>query len=98
MYQPTLNFNPLPKPGNLFSHGTQQYTLYSAFCNGPVTNIQMSILLGRTASHTRRMCDIDKRLEEKYPGEYVRTKKRIGKSVNEYRIIRLTEIATQKAA
>jgi hypothetical protein len=98
MYQPTLNFNPLPRPGDLFSYGTQQYALYSAFCNGPVTNIQMSILLGRTASHTRRMCDIDKRLEEKYPSQFKRVKTRLAKSIFEYQITRLTEIATQKAA
>lgn len=87
--QASLNFDPLPRPGLMFSYGTQNYILYSAFCSGPVTGPQMNRLLGPTASHTSRMCDIDKRLEVVCPGEFKRIKTKISKGVFEYRYVRI---------
>jgi len=89
MEQPSLNFEPLPRPGIMFSYGSQNHKLYCAFCDGPLTAIQMSELLGRTASHTRRMSDIDERLEVVCPGEFKRVKTKISKGVFEYRYIRI---------
>ena len=97
MNQAEINFNELPRPGLMFRYGTQNYKLYSAFCEGPVTALQMSRLLGPTASHTSRMCDIDKRMEVVCPGEFKRIKTKISHNVFEYSYIRIANRQQQAA-
>lgn len=65
MYQPTLNFNPAPKPGELFEYGSGLYEMYNLLYSGGMTTGEAA-RFGRT--HTRRISDIRARLIEKgYP-------------------------------
>ena len=54
--QPTLNFDPVPKPGELFTYGTVLYGLYDLLYHGGMTTDEAVKIGGRT--HTRRISDL----------------------------------------
>lgn len=50
-----------PRPGELFSYGSQCYRLYERLLDGPVDNGEMLFSL-RLGSHTRRVSDLREKL------------------------------------
>lgn len=87
MDQPTLNFNPVPKPGELFEYGSGLYEMYSLLYSGGMTTAQAA-RFGRT--HTRRISDIRARLREKgHPDLTIKGERIQGKKDFFYKIERL---------
>jgi len=60
MEQATLNFNPPPRPGELFKFGSQQYQIYEKLISGGATSVEIQRL--GCLSHTRRISDIREKL------------------------------------
>lgn len=60
MTQPELNFNPAPRPGELFKYGSQLYKIYEGLLAGGITSVDIQRL--GSLSHTRRISDIRERL------------------------------------
>ena len=88
MEQITINFSPLPKPGDLFEYGTGLYEMYNLLYSGGMTTGEAA-RFGRT--HTRRISDVRARLREKGHPFTVVGKKIEGKKDYFYRIERLTQ-------
>ena len=61
MNQPSLNFNPLPRPEEIFPADNQDRRLFERMLLGPVSNAQMRDEL-RLLSYTRRLSDIREKL------------------------------------
>ena len=61
MMQTALNFNPLPRPEEIFPAQNQDRRLYERMLLGPVSNAQMRDEL-RLLSYTRRLSDIREKL------------------------------------
>lgn len=70
MDQPTLNFDPAPRPGELFPTDCQDRRLYERLLIAPITNAEMRDEL-RLLSYTRRLSTLrEKGLKIKK--EYIR--------------------------
>jgi hypothetical protein len=80
--QPELNFNPLPRPAELFPSDNQDRRLYRRMLCGPVTNAQMRDEL-RLLSYTRRLTDLREKL---HPHGVTIKKKHQGDGVFSYRL------------
>ena len=61
MDQPTLNFSPIPKPGELFTPGTNLYTMYEQLYHGGLNTVEAAKFGGMT--HSRRISDIREKLK-----------------------------------
>lgn len=58
MSQEALNFNnPLPKPGQLFDYGTQNYIIYDLLYRGGADAVEITKVSG-SLTHSRRISDI----------------------------------------
>jgi hypothetical protein len=61
MDQPSLNFNPPPKPAELFKPDSQNYRVYDRLCSGGLTTGEMMDM--RIACYTHRISDIREKLK-----------------------------------
>lgn len=61
MEQRSLNFNPAPKPAELFKYGSQLYLIYEKMLSGGITSPEIRDISG-SLSHTRRISDIREKL------------------------------------
>jgi len=61
MEQASLNFNPPPKPGELFRYGTGLYAMYEQLYHGGLNTVEAAKLGGMT--HSRRISDIREKLK-----------------------------------
>lgn len=61
MMQASINFNPIPRPEEIFPAQNQDRRLYERMLLGPVSNAQMRDEL-RLLSYTRRLSDIREKL------------------------------------
>ena len=61
MDQRSLNFDPVPKPGELFKYGSQQYRIYEKLISGGATSVEIQEI--GCLSHTRRISDIREKLK-----------------------------------
>lgn len=61
MTQLGFNFNPLPRPDDLFSSDCQDYRLYERLTRGAISNAEMRDEL-RLLSYTRRLSDLREKL------------------------------------
>ncbi len=62
MEQQTFNYNPPPRPHELFKSGSQDYRLYERLLVAPVTNSEIIDKL-RIFSYTRRISDLREKLK-----------------------------------
>ena len=61
MMQASINFNPIPRPEEIFPAQNQDRRLYERMLLGPVSNAQMRDEL-RLLSYTRRLSDIREKI------------------------------------
>lgn len=61
MQQASLNFNPPPRPGELFAYGTKLYEMYEQLYHGGLNTIEAAKIGGLT--HSRRFSDIREKLK-----------------------------------
>ncbi|MDD4092962.1 MAG: hypothetical protein PHQ63_10395 [Smithellaceae bacterium] len=63
MMQASINFNPIPRPEEIFPAQNQDRRLYERMLLGPVSNAQMRDEL-RLLSYTRRLSDIREKITQ----------------------------------
>ena len=89
MMQTALNFNPLPRPEEIFPADNQDRRLFERMILGPVSNAQMRDEL-RLLSYTRRLSDLREKL---FPYGLIIRKEHHGNGVFVYSIERHQEAA-----